>query len=220
MIKFARKFGDLGIKGKKAHQYDEFSRTYRTGDFKEYASLAAQHVGAGGSVLDVATGPGYFCIELARLSNLSITGLDISNDLVEIARANARTAGVEVDFLEANASAMPFPDDVFDFVFCSWSIKNFSEPTKVLNEMYRVLRRGGTALIVDVNRHAAGQDWRRYSSDRGLKGLTAFSMGLAFRIQKSGAYSTEQFEELISATPFHRQDIQSNGINLHVWLSK
>ena len=118
MIKFARKFGDLGIKGKKAHQYDEFSRKYRTGDFKEYASLAAQHVGAGGSVLDVATGPGYFCIELARLSNLSITGLDISNDLVEIARANARTAGIEVDFLEANASAMPFPDDVFDFVFC------------------------------------------------------------------------------------------------------
>ena len=66
--------------------------------------MAAQQVGAGGSVLDVATGPGYFCIELARLSNLRITGLDISDDLVEIARANARAAAVDVDFLEASDS--------------------------------------------------------------------------------------------------------------------
>jgi len=221
MIKFARRFGDLGIEGKKARQYDEFSRKYRMGDFKEYASLVAQRMGEkGGSVLDVATGPGYFCIELARLSNPRIIGIDISNDLVEIAHTNARTAGVEVRFLQANASAMPFPDDVFDLVFCSWSIKNFMEPTRVLNEMYRVLRRGGAALVVDLNRNAAGQDWRSYSSGRGLTGLTALSMGLAFRIQKSGAYSKDQFEELISATPFHGQDIQSNGINLHVWLSK
>jgi ubiquinone/menaquinone biosynthesis C-methylase UbiE len=220
MIKFARKFGDLGIVGKKARQYDEFSRKYRMGDFKEYAGLAAQHVGTGGSALDVATGPGYFCIELARLSNSKVIGLDISDDLVEIARTNARMAGVEVGFLKGNASAMPFPDDIFDLVFCSWSMKNFKEPTTVLNEIYRVLRRGGAALLVDLNRHAAGQDWKRYSSSRGLKGLTALSMGLAFRIQKSGAYSKDQFEQLISATPFKEQDIQSNGINLHVWLSK
>jgi len=220
MIKFARKFADLGIVGKKARQYDEFSRKYRMGDFKEYASLAAQQVGAGGSVLDVATGPGYFCIELARLSNPRIIGLDISNDLVEIARANARTAGVEVRFLEGNATAMPFPDNVFDLVFCSWSMKNFKDPTTVLNEMYRILRRGGAALVVDLNRDASGQDWKSYSSSRGLKGLTALSMGLAFRIQKAGAYSKGQFEELISATPFQGQDIQSDGLNLHVWLSK
>jgi ubiquinone/menaquinone biosynthesis C-methylase UbiE len=44
---------------------------------------------------------------------------------------------------------MQFPDEVFDLVFCSWSIKNFMEPIKVLNEMYRVLKPGGTALVVD-----------------------------------------------------------------------
>jgi ubiquinone/menaquinone biosynthesis C-methylase UbiE len=220
MMKFARRFRDLGIEGEKARQYDEFSRKYRMGDFREYASLAARHVGEGGSVLDVATGPGYFCTELAKLSNFKIIGLDISNDLVEIARANARKTGVEVDFQQANASAMQFPDEVFDLVFCSWAIKNFMEPTRVLNEMYRVLKRGGTALVVDLNRDAAGQDWRSYASDRELKGVTALSMRLAFRIQKSGAYSKDQFEELISSTPFQRHDIQSSGINLRVRLSK
>jgi 2-polyprenyl-3-methyl-5-hydroxy-6-metoxy-1,4-benzoquinol methylase len=84
MMKLARRFKDLGIEGKKARQYDEFSRGYRMGDFTEYARLAARHVEEGGSVLDVATGPGYFCTELARLGHFKIIGLDISTDLVDI----------------------------------------------------------------------------------------------------------------------------------------
>jgi ubiquinone/menaquinone biosynthesis C-methylase UbiE len=116
---------------------------------------------------------------------------------------------------------MQFPDEIFDLVFCSWAIKNFMEPTTVLNEMYRVLKRGGTALIVDVSRDANGQDWRSYASERELNGMTALSMRLAFRIQKSGAYSKDQFTELISSsTPFQRHDIQVSGINLRVYLSK
>ncbi len=97
MMKFVRKFKDLGIQGKKAHEYDEFSRKYRLKDLKEYANLATSHITNGGSVLEVATGPGYFCTELAKLGNFKITGLDISNDLVKIARTNAQQAGVKVD---------------------------------------------------------------------------------------------------------------------------
>jgi ubiquinone/menaquinone biosynthesis C-methylase UbiE len=220
MMKWARRFKDLGIEGKKARQYDDFSREYRMGDFKEYASLAASHVGEGGSVLEVATGPGYFCTELAKLGDFKITGLDISNDLVEIARANARQAGVEVDFRQGNASAMQLPDEVFDLVFCSWAIKNFMEPTKVLNEMYRVLKPGGTALVVDLNRDATGQDWSIYASDRELRGMTALSMRLAFTIQRSGAYSRSQFEDLIKRTPFQGRDIQRMGVNLCIYLFK
>src|SRR5664280_2716788 len=78
-------------------------------------------VGEGGSVLEVAAGPGYFCTELAKLGNFKIIGLDISNDLVEIARRNAREAGIEIDFQRGNASGMQFPDQAFDLVFCSWA---------------------------------------------------------------------------------------------------
>jgi len=220
MMKFVRKFKDLEIQGKKAHEYDDFSRKYRLKDLKEYANLAAAHVTNGGSVLEIATGPGYFCTELAKLGNFKITGLDISNDLVKIARNNAQQAGVEVDFLQGNASSIQFQDMYFDFIFCSWAIKNFMEPQKVLNEMYRVLKPEGTALIVDLNHDAASQEWNSYSSSLGLKGMTALFMKLAFRIQRSGAYSKSKFVELIKNTPFQRYDIQNVGINLYVYLFK
>ena len=218
MMNFVRKFQDLGIQGKKAHEYDEFSRKYRMKDLEEYANLANSHMMDGGSVLDIATGPGYFCIELAKLGNFKITGLDISNDLIEIARTNAQQAGVNVDFLQGNASTIQFPDMAFDFIFCSWAIKNFREPLKVLNEMYRVLKPGGIALIIDLNHDAASQEWNRYSSSLGIKGMTALFMKLAFRIQRSGAYSKSQFVELIKNTPFQRHDIHDVGINLYVYL--
>jgi ubiquinone/menaquinone biosynthesis C-methylase UbiE len=220
MMKFVRKFKDLEIQGKKAHEYDDFSRKYRLKDLKEYAKLAASYVTNGGSVLEIATGPGYFCTELAKLGNFKITGLDISNDLVNIARTNAQQAGVKVDFLQGNASSIQFPDMSFDFVFCSWAIKNFMEPQKALNEMYRVLKPGGTVLIIDLNHDAASQEWDRYASSLGLKGMTALFMKLAFRIQRSGAYSKSKFVELIKTTPFQRHDIQEMGINLYVFLFK
>jgi ubiquinone/menaquinone biosynthesis C-methylase UbiE len=220
MMKFVRKFKDLEIQGKKANEYDDFSRKYRLKDLKEYANLAASHVTSGGSVLEIATGPGYFCIELAKLGNFKITGLDISNDLIKIARNNAEKAGVKVGFLQGNASNIQFPDTSFDFIFCSWAIKNFMEPQKALNEMYRVLKPGGTALIIDLNHDAASQEWNRYSSSLGLKGMAAQFMKLAFRIQRSGAYSKRKFVELIKNTPFQRHDIQDVGINLYVYLFK
>lgn|SRR5262245_32173151 len=220
MLKLARKFKDLGLEGKQAQRYDAFSREYRMRDFQEHAALAASYLGQDASVLEVAAGPGYFCIELAKLGDFKITGLDISDDLVEIARANASKAGVKVDFIQGNASAIQAPDAAFDLVFCSWAVKNFMEPVKVLDEMYRVLKPGGTALIVDLNHDATGQDWRGYAAYRGLKGMTALSMRLAFVIQRSGAYSASEFERLLEGTPFQRREIRRRGINLCIGLTK
>jgi 2-polyprenyl-3-methyl-5-hydroxy-6-metoxy-1,4-benzoquinol methylase len=59
-------------------------------------------------VLEIAPGPGFFCLELARLGSYRITGLDISRSFVQIAHDSAQKAGLEIDFQEGNASAMPF----------------------------------------------------------------------------------------------------------------
>ena len=220
MLKLARKFKDLGLEGKRARQYDAFSRQYRMRDFQGYSALAASCLGQGASVLEVAPGPGYFCIELAKRGDFAITGLDISNDLLEIARANASRAGVKVDFIRGNASAMRFPDSTFDLAFCAWAVKNFMEPVKVLHEIHRVLRRGGTALIVDLNHDATGQDWRGYAADRDLKGMTSLFMRMAFMIQRTRAYSVNQFEKLLDETAFQRREIRGRGINLCIRLAK
>ena len=70
-------------------------------DLKRHKLMAkqlAEKIPANGKVLEIAPGPGYFCIELAKLGNYQITGLDISKSFVEIARKNAAEAGLKIDF--------------------------------------------------------------------------------------------------------------------------
>src|SRR5439155_26259799 len=150
MMKFLRRFQDLGIKGGMARWYDTNTRQHRMGEMKNYAKEATAHIPEGGSVLEVAPGPWYLAIELAKLGTYHISGLDISQDFVEIARRNAQDAGVEVAFQQGNASAMPFPDHTFDFIICTAAFKNFKEPLKALGEMYRVLKPKGSCLIIDM----------------------------------------------------------------------
>ena len=110
---------------------------------QEMAGKVAARVRPHADVLEIAPGPGYFCIELAKLGPFRITGMDISRSFVEMARKNAVAAGVQVDFRQGNASAMPFPDESFDLTFCQAAFKNFSQPVRAISEMYRVLRPNG-----------------------------------------------------------------------------
>ncbi len=77
-------------------------------EFEALARRIAGEIPANARVLEVAPGPGYFAIELAKLGPRQITGVDISPTFVEIARRNAREAGVAVDFRLGNASGLPF----------------------------------------------------------------------------------------------------------------
>ena len=66
---------------------------------------------AGGRILEVAPGPGYLAVELAKIGKYQIVGLDISRSFVQIAQTKAMEAGVAVDFRHGNASNMPFDVD-------------------------------------------------------------------------------------------------------------
>ena len=120
-----------------AHDSAEFERTARR---------IADHLNPGSRVLEIAPGPGYLAIALAKLTGGRITGLDISRTFVRIAAENARQAGVAVDFEHGDAADLPFPDGQFDFIVCRAAFKNFTRPLVALNEMHRVLKEGGTAL--------------------------------------------------------------------------
>src|SRR6266550_1967686 len=130
----------------------------RIGEQRELARRIAERVPLGGRVLEVAPGPGYLSIELAKLGRCEVTGLDISETFVKIERQNAAKAGVKVDFNHGNAADMPFDDNSFDFATCVAAFKNFTQPVQALNEFHRVLKVGGTALIVDLRRDASIED--------------------------------------------------------------
>jgi ubiquinone/menaquinone biosynthesis C-methylase UbiE len=145
----AKPFKGLGMEGAIARWYARLTKK-SINDFRSLARRIAQQIPSGASVLEVAPGPGYFAVELAKLGNYQVTGLDISETFVEIARNNAVDARVDVDFQQGNASNLPFADESFDFLLCRAAFKNFGEPARALEEMHRVLKSGGKALIIDL----------------------------------------------------------------------
>src|SRR5438477_5515476 len=122
------------------------------------AQLVADNVSEGATILELAPGPGYLSIELAKMGNYHIVGLDISPTFIEIAQVKAKEAGVDIDFRLGNASHMPLADDLFDFIVCSAAFKNFSEPVQALDEMLRVLKPGRKALIMDLRPDASFEE--------------------------------------------------------------
>src|SRR5262249_36942248 len=90
----------------------------------------------------------------AKRGDFRVSGLDISETFLRIARENAQRAEVQVEFSLGNASAMPYPDASFDRVICQAAFKSFSEPLGALNEMWRVLAPGGVAIVQDLRKEA------------------------------------------------------------------
>src|SRR5215469_8648204 len=116
MMRKMRQKKDLAIEGLTARWYNKNARKHRLGEMKEYANLVELDLQPGAVVLEVAPGPGYLSIELARHGKYKVIGVDISKTFVEMARANAREAGVEVDFRQGSASELHFPDASVDSI--------------------------------------------------------------------------------------------------------
>jgi ubiquinone/menaquinone biosynthesis C-methylase UbiE len=190
-------------------------------NFKDLARRTAMQISPGSKVLEVAPGPGYYAIELAKLGNYEITGLDISKTFVEIAMANASKAGVRVDFRQGNASNMPFGNETFDHLVCCAAFKNFTEPKLALEEMYRVLRPGGQALIIDLRRDASQESINQTVDNMKVGILNGIITKLTFRFMLlQRAYTRSGFEQLISQTEFRDVQIEENLIALEILLTK
>ncbi len=217
MMKFFKRFQDLGIEGDKAKYYDQMTREHRIGEMREQANEVNKYIKDGDSVLEIAPGAGYLSIELSKLGNYKITGMDISNDLVEICTKNAMEASVQIDFLQGNVSNMPFQSDTFNFILCVLAFKNFKEPLKALEEMHRVLKLGGTVLIMDLNRKASMKATKKVAENMGLKGMAAYFAGL---IQRSGSYTRNEFETFISQTEFNEFTIKETNMGFSIYLHK
>ncbi len=189
-------------------------------EWRKQAAQLTDGLPDGTDVLEVAPGPGYFAIEMARLGRFHVTGLDISHTFVEIAREHARQAGVSVDFQQGDASHMPFAAESFDLIICQAAFKNFSRPGEAINEMYRVLRNGGMAIIQDMRKDASDAAIREEVNPMRLTPVNAFMTRQTLRLLRRRAYTTEQFERLATASAFGGCEIETRGIGIEVRLKK
>ncbi len=188
--------------------------------YRRQASEITAGLPAGARVLEVAPGPGYLAVEMARPGRLQVTGLDISSTFVEIARERAREAGVKVEFRQGDVARMPFETGSFDLVVCQAAFKNFPLPLSALAEMHRVLRVGGTALIHDMSRDATHDDIDREVKEMGLGRISSFTTRGTLEMLKRRAYAPAQFERLAAESVFRTCAITTQGIGLEVRLTK
>jgi len=193
-------------------------------DLQRHKLMAGQLAGkipAGSRVLEIAPGPGYFAIELARLGDYQITGMDISKSFVEMAQKNAAEAGVKVEFRQGNASDMPFADDSFDFMFCQAAFKNFSQPVRAITEMHRVLQAPGTAVIDDLRRDASLDEIKTYVQGMGMSPINRLMTIWTFKsMLLKNAYTIAEMEAFVAQTPFGKCRVESDEITFQVWLEK
>jgi ubiquinone/menaquinone biosynthesis C-methylase UbiE len=210
----------VGMEGSVARWYDKNTRKSLE-EFRKLAERLQKVLPNGGDVLEVAPGPGFLAIELARRDTLRVTGLDISKTFVELARKNAAEAGVQADFQQGNASAMPFAANSFDLLVCRAAFKNFSEPEKAVKEMHRVLRPGGIGMIIDLRRDATMTEVNRHVDGMHLSLWNEKITKLTFRFMLlKRAYTKRQFEEILEAVDFSKCEIRTDDIGMEARFEK
>ena len=209
----------IAMNGMIAHWYAKTTAH----DLEEFQALAERiktQLSGVQDILEVAPGPGYLSLELARESRLYVTGVDISPTFVDIARKNAEERQLSASFVEGNAAAMPFHDGAFDFIVCRAAFKNFSQPLQALNEFYRVLRPGGWALIIDLRRDVGLKEIRDYVKNMRLPPLRALFTVNGLKQLRRWAYSPGQIEQMAANSRFSGYHLDVAAMDFQLKLLK
>ena len=104
-------------------------------------------------VLDIACGTGDFTIEIARNAapGSKITGIDLSEGMMEIGRRKIAAAAVDATLEYGDSEALTYADNSFDRISVGFGVRNFEHLELGLREMYRVLKKGGKLVILELS---------------------------------------------------------------------
>ena len=145
-------------------QYDKGARYYIMPEYKYFVRKILIRGIRSGRVLDIGTGSGRLAIKLAKVKDchFDIVALDISENMIKKARENARRYGVEnkIRFLVSTAAALPFADNSFDLVISYASLHHWLKPVNVFDEVARVTKQTGQAIIRDNKRVYQNPFWQ------------------------------------------------------------
>jgi demethylmenaquinone methyltransferase/2-methoxy-6-polyprenyl-1,4-benzoquinol methylase len=140
-----------------AGRYDIMNDLMSLGIHRLWKRFAIEQCGIrpGQSVLDLAGGTGDLAARLAPLVGPEgkVMVADINAAMLEVGRERLLDQGLagNLSFTQADAEALPFPDQYFDCVIIGFGLRNVTNKLQALTEMYRVLRPGGRALILEFS---------------------------------------------------------------------
>lgn len=127
-----------------AYRFDKLHYLPERVDFSGYA---------GKRVLDLGCGLGNDLSRFAR-GGAEVVGIDLSAQAVELSQKNFAQRRLQGTFQVMNGEALAFPDDSFDLVYCHTVLHFTPDPVRMVEEIHRVLRPGGEAILMSINRRS------------------------------------------------------------------
>lgn len=105
------------------------------------------------AILDIATGTGDLAIAMADTNAEKIIGLDISSGMLEIGKEKIQKKGLssKIEMVLGDSERMPFEDDTFDAITVAFGVRNFENLNNGLKEILRILKPGGTFIILETS---------------------------------------------------------------------
>jgi demethylmenaquinone methyltransferase / 2-methoxy-6-polyprenyl-1,4-benzoquinol methylase len=151
-------------------RYDLLAELLSFGQNRRWRLELVRHITAANpqQVLDVATGTAGVAIEIASRSRADVTGIDISEPMLQRGRERVHASGLDsrVSLEVGRAEALPFPDQSFDAVSFTYLLRYVADPAATMHELARVLRPGGVMASLDFfvpQRPVWRAAWRAYT---------------------------------------------------------
>lgn len=157
-----------------------------------------------GITVDIGVGPGFLGLEMAKITNMKIVFIDISQEALDQAEDtfNSLDLDNEAGFINADVQALPLEDNYADFIMSRGSIWFWGEPEKGLREIHRILKPGGVAVV--------GGGLGRYLPETMRARLQEIlKQGLIERKEKRP--SLEEFEAMVRKSSLSNYRIMTDG---------
>jgi len=105
-------------------------------------------------ILDIATGTGDFAIAASQIEGVKVTGIDISEGMLNVGRKKVKKKGLSncIELLKADSEDLPFEDNMFDAAIVGFGVRNFENLKKGLSEILRVLKPGGVFFVLEFSK--------------------------------------------------------------------
>ena len=135
-----------------AGSYDFLNHTLSFGMDNIWRKIAIKKLSNNpATILDIATGTGDFAISASKYTNATITGIDISQRMLDVGVEKINKKGLtnRIQLQLADSENLPFQDNSYDAITAGFGVRNFEDLNKGLSEMYRTLKSGGKVAILE-----------------------------------------------------------------------
>jgi len=183
-----------------------------------------------GTIIDVGTGPGRLPIEIAKqVENAKVFGIDLSQDMIKIAKRNADREGVgdRVEFRVGSAYNTGFENNSIDLVVSTGTMHHLSKPLVAFNEIYRILKRGGEAWLFDGRKDVTRAEFEETVRRLGIEEDIPLPLSIMGRIWprihvgfKTEVYYSGKIGKAIRESLFEKYNITTEGAFIRIELRK